>query len=228
MEYCKLEDEGYRQSHLSDFVSALQGFVQYSATTQHLTTCRQMEFGVQAIFGPSDPLLGAHIQSICEALDVPHLEARIDFEPVSKEFSINLHPSQDHMNRAFKDLMSFLNWTKVAILYEEDYGLFKLQELVKTPPAGRTEMYIRQASPSSYRQVLKEVRQKEIYKLIVDTNPRHMSQFFRAKYADQLLAEQGFITIFKWSLLTTIATTPFSIAATPSSASELKCLLTEY
>lgn len=25
-----------------------------------------MEFGVQAIFGPSDPILGAHIQSICE------------------------------------------------------------------------------------------------------------------------------------------------------------------
>lgn len=77
---------------------------------------------MQAIFGPSDPLLGAHIQSICEALDVPHLEARIDFEPVSKEFSINLHPSQEHMNRAFKDVMTFLNWTKVAIIYEEDYG----------------------------------------------------------------------------------------------------------
>ncbi|KAL3284149.1 hypothetical protein HHI36_018317 [Cryptolaemus montrouzieri] len=83
--------------------------------------CRQMEFGVQGIFGPSDPVLGAHIQSICEALDVPHLEARIDFEPHSKELSINLHPSQEHMNKAFKDLMMFLNWTKVAIVYEEDY-----------------------------------------------------------------------------------------------------------
>lgn len=81
-----------------------------------------MEFGVQAIFGPSDPILGAHIQSICEALDVPHIEARIDFEPLSKELSINLHPSQEHMNKAFKDLMTFLNWTKVAIIYEEDYG----------------------------------------------------------------------------------------------------------
>lgn len=56
------------------------------------------------------------------ALDVPHLEARIDFEPASKQLSINLHPSQENMNRAFKDLMSFLNWTKVAIIYEEDYG----------------------------------------------------------------------------------------------------------
>lgn len=86
------------------------------------SACRQMEFGIQAIFGPSDPVLGAHIQSICEALDVPHLETRIDFEPTSKELSINLHPSQEHMNKAFKDVMSFLNWTKVAIIYEEDYG----------------------------------------------------------------------------------------------------------
>ncbi|XP_066250677.1 glutamate receptor ionotropic, kainate 2 [Euwallacea similis] len=142
--------------------------------------CRQMEFGVQAIFGPTDPVLGAHIQSICEALGVPHLEARIDFEPTSKKLSINLHPSQENMNRAFKDLMSFLNWTKVAIIYEEDYGLFKLQDLVKAPGAAKTEMYIRQASPASYRQVLREVRQKEIYKLIVDTNPRKIQQFFRA------------------------------------------------
>ncbi|KAG8321976.1 Glutamate receptor ionotropic, kainate 1 [Homalodisca vitripennis] len=59
-------------------------------------------------------------------------------------------------------------------------GLFKLQDLVKAPPAARTEMYIRQANPSTYRQVLKEIRQKEIFKLIVDTNPKHMSQFFRA------------------------------------------------
>ncbi|KYQ56876.1 Glutamate receptor, ionotropic kainate 2, partial [Trachymyrmex zeteki] len=142
--------------------------------------CKQLSRSVQGIFGPSDPLLGAHIQSICEALDVPHLEARVDFEPTFKEFSINLYPAQDHLNKAFKDLISFLNWTRVAIIYEEDYGLFKLQDLVKSPPSVRTEMYIRQAGPASYRQVLREVRHKEIFKLIVDTDPAHMQQFFRA------------------------------------------------
>ncbi|XP_025161126.1 glutamate receptor ionotropic, kainate 2 isoform X2 [Harpegnathos saltator] len=142
--------------------------------------CKQLSRSVQGIFGPSDPLLGAHIQSICEALDVPHLETRVDFEPTFKEFSINLYPAQDHLNKAFKDLISFLNWTRVAIIYEEDHGLFKLQDLVKSPPSVRTEMYIRQAGPRSYRQVLREVRHKEIFKLIVDTDPAHMQQFFRA------------------------------------------------
>lgn len=41
-------------------------------------------------------------------------------------------------------------------------------------------MYIRQATPETYREVLKDVRQKEIYKLIIDTNSQHMAKFFRA------------------------------------------------
>lgn len=82
-----------------------------------------MRFGVQAVFGPSDPLLGAHIHSICDALDIPHLEARLDLDTDIREFSINLYPSQHLLNSAFQDVMSFLNWTKVAIIYEEDYGI---------------------------------------------------------------------------------------------------------
>jgi hypothetical protein len=81
-----------------------------------------VHFGVQAVFGPTDPLLGAHIHSICDALDIPHLEARLDLDSEYKEFSINLHPAQALLNSAFQDVMAFLNWTKVAIVYEEDYG----------------------------------------------------------------------------------------------------------
>lgn len=87
---------------------------------------------MQAIFGPSDPLLGPHVQSICDALDIPHLETRLDLESRSssssslsstgKELSINLHPSQEILNAAYKDLMRFLNWTKVAIVYEDEGG----------------------------------------------------------------------------------------------------------
>ncbi len=43
-----------------------------------------------------------------------------------------------------------------------------------------TELYIRQATPETYRQVLKEIRQKEIFKIIVDTNPNYINRFLRA------------------------------------------------
>ena len=81
-----------------------------------------MEHGAQAIFGPSDPHLGAHVQSICDALEIPHLEARIDMDNEYKPFSVNVYPPIDMINQAFIDVMFFFNWTKVAIIYEEDQG----------------------------------------------------------------------------------------------------------
>lgn len=55
------------------------------------------------------------------------------------------------------------------------------------PPSFTAEMYIRQAGPDTYRQVLRDIRQKEIYKLIVDTSPKHMSRFFRAVSMDIII-----------------------------------------
>ncbi|KQS21445.1 glutamate receptor ionotropic, kainate 2 isoform X3 [Drosophila erecta] len=139
--------------------------------------CSQLETGVQAIFGPTDALLASHVQSICEAYDIPHIEGRIDLEYNSKEFSVNLYPSHTLLTLAYRDIMVYLNWTKVAIIYEEDYGLFNLMH---SSTEAKAEMYIRQASPDSYRQVLRAIRQKEIYKIIVDTNPSHIKTFFRS------------------------------------------------
>ncbi|XP_012276449.1 glutamate receptor ionotropic, kainate 2 [Orussus abietinus] len=141
--------------------------------------CQQVKFGVQAVFGPSDPILGQHIHSICDALDIPHLEARLDLDAEAKEFSINLHPAQTLLNNAYRDVMAFLNWTKVAVIYEDDYGLVKLRELAKFPKPREVEVYLRQADPESYRQVLSEMKSKEIRNLVIDTKPENMHHFLR-------------------------------------------------
>ncbi|XP_072754904.1 glutamate receptor ionotropic, kainate 2 isoform X6 [Anoplolepis gracilipes] len=75
--------------------------------------------------------------------------------------------------------MEFLNWTKVAIIYEDDYGLVKLRQLVRSPRIRDIEISLRQADPNSYRQVLSEMKSKEFQNLIVDTKPEHMHHFLR-------------------------------------------------
>lgn len=84
--------------------------------------CHQVHLGVQAVFGPTDPYIGNHIQSVFDALDIPHLESRLDFDGRLKEFSINLYPSQPMLNQAYLDFIKFLNWTRIAIIYEENHG----------------------------------------------------------------------------------------------------------
>lgn len=112
--------------HLSTILYYFNKIIHNTECYLLFSACSQVQLGVQAVFGPSDPLLGAHIHSICDALDIPHLEARLDLDTDVREFSINLYPAQHLLNTAFQDVMNFLNWTRVAIIYEEDYGKKRL------------------------------------------------------------------------------------------------------
>lgn len=50
------------------------------------------------------------------------IQARLDMDAEYKPYSINVYPPVDLINKAFMDVMFFLNWTKVAIIYEDDEG----------------------------------------------------------------------------------------------------------
>ncbi len=54
-------------------VSPIHSYLSLSFSACSLA-CLQVRQGAHAIFGPSDPQLGAHVQSICDALEIPHLE----------------------------------------------------------------------------------------------------------------------------------------------------------
>ena len=114
-----------------------------------------------------------------ENIDQNSYTFRSDFENTFQEFSLNLHPSQDLMNQAYQDMMKYLNWTRAAILYEDDFGLVRLQDLVRTPYTKNLELYIRQTTPENYRMVLAEIKKKGIRNIIVDTSSANMNYFFR-------------------------------------------------
>jgi len=40
--------------------------------------CQMVQQGVAAIVGPTDPIVAAHVQSMAEALKVPHIETRLE------------------------------------------------------------------------------------------------------------------------------------------------------
>lgn len=58
-------------------------------------------------------------------------------------------------------------------------GLIKLRELVRSPHNKNMEIHLRQADPDSYRAVLKEIKSKEIYSVVIDTKPSNMQHFLK-------------------------------------------------
>ena len=56
----------------------------------------------------------------------------------------------------------------------------RLQDLVRSPPTRNMEVYIRQGTRATYRQVLRQIKQRDIYNIIVDSQFDHVDAFFRA------------------------------------------------
>lgn len=54
-----------------------------------------------------------------------------------------------------------------------------LQDMIRAPTAKPMEILLRQASPDTYKDVLREVKAKEYYNLVIDTKPENMNFFLK-------------------------------------------------
>lgn len=118
-------------------------------------------------------------------------------------FPIKLAPSKSLLAMALRDAVLFLNWTRAALLYEEPQGgdpitillrkslkfplpgLAQLEYLIKKVEPSqkgglsskRSELFAQEVSPANYREVLNEIKRRNIFNIIVDI--KHLPLFFR-------------------------------------------------
>lgn len=96
------------------------------------SACDQLALGVAALFGPSHSSSVSAVQSICNALEVPHIQTRWKHPSVDNKdlFYINLYPDYAAISRAVLDLVLYYNWKTVTVVYEDSTGM----GLYKTTP----------------------------------------------------------------------------------------------
>lgn len=101
----------------------------YSSTTSvspATAVCDQLALGVVAVFGPSHSSSVSAVQSICNALEVPHIQTRWKHPSVDNKdtFFINLYPEYTAIARAILDVVTFFKWKKLTVVYEDSTGSF--------------------------------------------------------------------------------------------------------
>lgn len=84
--------------------------------------CGLIEQGVVAIVGPQSMETATHIQSICSTLNIPHIEARLDYRVNRPQHSLNLYPPSKVFGDALRSLIKSKKWRKFAIIYKENDG----------------------------------------------------------------------------------------------------------
>ncbi|NWI81609.1 GRIK1 protein, partial [Dryoscopus gambensis] len=134
--------------------------------------CDQLALGVAALFGPSHSSSVSAVQSICNALEVPHIQTRWKHPTVDNRdaFYINLYPDYAAISRAVLDLVLYYNWKIVTVVYEDSTGLIRLQELIKAPSRYNIKIKIRQlpSGNKDARPLLKEMKKGKEFYVIFD------------------------------------------------------------
>ncbi|XP_028173813.1 glutamate receptor ionotropic, kainate 2 isoform X3 [Ostrinia furnacalis] len=131
--------------------------------------CHLLRSGVAAIFGPQSAPAAAHVQSICDTMELPHLETRWDYRTRRESCLVNLYPHPAALSRAYVDLVRAWGWKSFTIVYENSDGLVRLQELLKAHGPSELPVAVRQLPDShDYRPLLKQIKNSAESHIVLD------------------------------------------------------------
>ncbi|XP_054431847.1 glutamate receptor ionotropic, kainate 1 isoform X2 [Pteronotus mesoamericanus] len=145
--------------------------------------CDQLALGVAALLGPAHSSSASAVQSVCNALQVPHVHTR--WRPPAADsrgpFHVNLHPDAAAISRAVLDLVLYFGWRAVTVVYEDSTGLIRLQELIKAPSRHNIKIKIRQlpAGNKDAKPLLKEMKKGREFYVIFDCSHRTAAEVLK-------------------------------------------------
>lgn len=140
--------------------------------------CREIAAGCKVIFGPGTRVSSSHVQSMCKFLAIPHIQAHWDprdvitdtKDPDKDHFSLNLYPYYLSLSTAFRNLIDYWKWTQFTVIYEDNDGLIRLQEVLKVSNLPETKVTVRKINdnPESYISLFKDLKERGEYRIIID------------------------------------------------------------
>lgn len=142
--------------------------------------CHLLRTGVAAIFGPQSPQTASHVQSICDTMEIPHLETRWDYRLRRESCLVNLHPHPSMLSRAYVDIVRAWGWKSFTIIYETNEGLVRLQELLKAHGPSEYPIAVRQLSSNGdYRSLLKQIKNSAEAHIVLDCSTERVYEVLK-------------------------------------------------
>ncbi|KAM8847353.1 glutamate receptor ionotropic, kainate 3 isoform X2 [Synchiropus splendidus] len=155
--------------------------------------CDQLSLGVVAIFGPSHSSSSNAVQSICNALEVPHIQVRWKHHPMDNRdtFYANLYPDYSSLSYAILDLVQYLKWKTATVVYDDSTGLIRLQELIMAPSRYNIRLKIRQLpiDTQDVRPLLKEMKRSREFRIIFDCSHHMAAQILKQAQTMGMMTE---------------------------------------
>ncbi|XP_048485518.1 glutamate receptor ionotropic, kainate 2-like [Plutella xylostella] len=146
--------------------------------------CQLTAAGVIAIFGPTDPESATAVAAICRAAKIPHVQAVWQPPPIRgperlSPPSINLYPEAVALSRAVALFIKDSDWNSYTLLYDDENGLIRLQEILKHADQEH-RWYVRKLTPGEdNRPLLKSLKAMGETRVILDCPADRVKEYLR-------------------------------------------------
>lgn len=84
---------------------------------QFVTVCSLLRLGVAAVFGPQSAQISSHVQSICDTMEIPHLETRWDYKLRRESCLVNLYPHPTVLSKVTRVIYYNLKYIVITYTY---------------------------------------------------------------------------------------------------------------
>ncbi|XP_059153989.1 glutamate receptor ionotropic, kainate 2-like [Physella acuta] len=134
--------------------------------------CSQIDQHPIAVFGPRAENLAAFVNSMCAAMQIPHLEMRNDARDghhvAPHGLNINLYPGIQQIAHAYTDLIAYYGWTQMLVVYGSTYGLSRVQRVLRGEIPTLEDVLVRHVDASNMRLILREAKDKRWRRMLID------------------------------------------------------------
>ncbi|XP_077295114.1 glutamate receptor ionotropic, kainate 2-like isoform X1 [Arctopsyche grandis] len=154
--------------------------------------CEMTSEGVAAIFGPQSVETKGIVESICEAMEIPHIQNTWipNPPPVDRlpKMAVKFYPNQQNLSSALAALVTDYDWKTYTVLYEDDYGLVRLQEIFKKHGPKDPPISVYQLEPKKdNRPLLKKIQLSGEIHIILDCEAENILDYLRQAHEVKLL-----------------------------------------
>ncbi|XP_014272498.1 glutamate receptor ionotropic, kainate 2 isoform X2 [Halyomorpha halys] len=156
---------------LEPYVEHVLSFDSYNTSRRVCTLASQ---GIGGIFGLHSTEAIGIAESTCDAMDIPLIKAYWDASSMPSKSVINIYPDPKILSKVLVDVIEDMDWTSYAILYDSDYGLLRLQELLKShkrafTSEGHVPFTVWQIEPEGdVRPILKHIQKTSETRIVLD------------------------------------------------------------
>ncbi|XP_046435177.1 glutamate receptor ionotropic, kainate 2-like [Neodiprion fabricii] len=167
------------------------------------SVCALANTGVAAIFGPSNKVTARHVQSMCDTMEIPHIEARWDSRQIRGNGLLNMYPYSYTLSKIYLQLAEDFEWKTFTILYESTENLIRMHDLLKRWDRRGYTVTVRQLPEGpNYRQVLREVKMSGDPNIVLDCSIDILSEVLKQAQQVGLMSDKHSFIIASLDLST--------------------------